>query len=376
MNLLVAIDMAACSNFAEALKMIWDSGDAALPIDQRLPIESRQKLAVQLKASSVIDKNLERISLSNAQPVEQGDALVIATSGSTGDSKGVVHTHGSIRAAIMATGERLKCSSHDHWLACISLAHVGGLSVVVRALHFGSTLSITDRSDQREIDIAVKNGATMTSLVPTSLQRLDVTNFRAVLVGGSQISGTLPPNAISTYGLTETMGGVVYNSQPLGDVEIKISDDSEIFVRTKSLLRCYRDGTDPKTTDGWLPTGDLGEMQEGKLAVHGRKDDLIKTGGFKVWPKSVEDVILNIDGVSECVVRGVPDDKWGSAVSAWIVLDKSRASIDLKTVRSFVKQSLPDYCAPKIIINVSEIPRTALGKVRIAELLNLKSLNT
>ena len=376
MNLLVAIDMAACSNFAEALKMIWDSGDAALPIDQRLPIESRRKLAAQLRASSVIDKNFELISLSNAQPIEQGDALVIATSGSTGDSKGVVHTHDSIRAAVLATGERLECSKRDHWLACISLAHVGGLSVVVRAMHYESTLSIIDRSDQSEIDYAIKSGATMTSLVPTSLQRLNVTGFRAVLIGGSRILGTLPPNAISTYGLTETMGGVVYDSQPLGGVEIKISDDSEIFIKAKSLLRCYRDGTDPKTSDGWLPTGDLGEMQDGKLAVHGRKDDLIKTGGFKVWPKSVEDVILKIGGVSECVVRGVPDEKWGSAVSAWIVLDRSRTSIDLETVRSFVKQSLPDYCAPKTITNVSEIPRTALGKVRTAELLKLKALKT
>ncbi len=374
MNSLVALDMPASQEFVGALKSIWDSGDAALPIDQRLPHHARQKLVKQFSASAVIEGDNLRTDLSGGEPVEQGDALVIATSGSTGEPKGVVHTHGSIDAAVLTTGGRLKCSSHDHWLACLSLAHVGGLSVVLRALHFGSDLTLSSRADQKTLMAALDKGATMTSLVPTALQSVDISKFKTVLIGGAPAAGELPSNAISTYGLTETMGGVVYDGVPLDGVEVRIADDSEILIRSRTSLRCYRDGTNPTMKHGWLPTGDLGEMIDGRLLVHGRRDELINTGGFKVWPTAVEKLINNVDGVTDCVVRGLADEKWGSVVSAWIVLADLKVRLDLDDVREQVKRSLPDYCAPHRLFIVDRIPRSALGKVQISELLNLKTV--
>jgi len=365
---LVAIDMPAGVTFVNVLRKVWDSGDAVLPIDQRLPEVARKNLITQFKVSSLIGADGLRVKVAPGEPVDEGDALVVATSGSTGEPKGVVHTHGSIKAAVANTGARLGCSAADHWLACISLAHVGGLSVVLRALHFGSQLTIESRADKATIESAVKNGTNMTSLVPTILHSVDISNFKTVLVGGAHTSTNLPSNAISTYGLTETFGGVVYNGEPIDGVEIRIGTDSAIEIRCDSLLRTYRNGIDPKNSEGWLHTGDLGEFKDGKLTVLGRKDDLIKTGGYKVWPITVEDSLRKHEVVADVVVAGTPDEKWGQTVTAWVVLRSDTRSLRLEDLSKHVRLTLPDYCAPKKVFIVDEIPRSSLGKALMSEL--------
>jgi len=367
-NSLVAIDMPANKSFVDALQSIWSAGDAALPLDQRLPLAMRRNLVQRFEAAAVIDSSLNTTRLPKSRPVEPGDAMVVATSGSTGEPKGAVHTHASIKAAVDASSQRLGCDETDHWLACISLAHVGGLSVVLRALQLGSGLTVSDKTDQTAIDRALADGATMVAVVPTMLKRLALGRFKKVLVGGSEIDFELPANAIATYGLTETFGGVVYDSLPLDGVEIRIAEDSGIEVKSPSCMRCYRDGSNPFTEDHWLPTGDLGRLEDGRLTVEGRSDDQIKTGGYKVWPHQVERVISAIDGVADCVVRGVPDAKWGQAVSAWIVVADSSRGVALEDIRKHVKNFLPDYCAPRFVQFLDRIPRSPLGKVLLSEL--------
>jgi O-succinylbenzoic acid--CoA ligase len=366
---LVAIDMAAGEAFVQVLKMIWLSGDAALPVDQRLSDSARKNLITQFRVSSIVGADGLRVKVANGEPIAEGDALVVATSGSTGEPKGVVHTHSSIRAAVANTGARLGCSSSDHWLACISLAHVGGLSVVLRALHFGSQLTIKPHANKATIDAAVENGANMTSIVPAILDSVDVSRFKTVLVGGGRTPTTLPSNAIATYGLTETFGGVVYNGRPIGGVEIRIGADSEIEIRCDSLLRTYRNGVDPKDKDGWLRTGDLGELNDGILSVLGRQDDLIKTGGYKVWPITVENSLRQHDAVVDVVVTGTPDEKWGQAVTAWVVLRHDTKQLRLDDLSKHVRSTLPDFCTPKRVYIVDEIPRSSLGKTLIKELI-------
>ena len=372
MHSLVALDIKPSHNFLDLLNKTWDEGDAVLPIDQRLPQSAKQQLVKDLGASWIVANDGNKVKLDNGYQVDEGDALVIATSGTTGNPKGVVHTHAAIIASVTAGGTRLGCCASDHWLACLPLAHVGGLSVLLRAQHYKSQLSIVDGVVQSSIVNAIDAGANLTSLVPSSLRKLDVSGFRAVLVGGSATHTDLPVNAISTYGLTETMGGVAYNGVALDGVEIRSSDSGEIEVRGEMLFRVYRDGTNPKYEGGWFATGDLGEINNGVLAVHGRRDDLINTGGYKVWPKSVENSINQIPGVVDCVVMGLPDEKWGAAVCAWIILQDSTQSLKLDDARRHVKKTLPDYCAPQRIFIVDQIPRSVLGKVRTADLLTLR----
>ena len=341
MHSLVALDIKPSHNFLDLLNKTWDEGDAVLPIDQRLPQSAKQQLVKDLGASWIVANDGNMVKLDNGYQVDEGDALVIATSGTTGNPKGVVHTHASIIASVTAGGTRLGCCASDHWLACLPLAHVGGLSVLLRAQHYKSQLSIVDGVVQSSIVNAIDAGANLTSLVPSSLRKLDVSGFRAVLVGGSATHTDLPVNAISTYGLTETMGGVAYNGVALDGVEIRSSDSGEIEVRGEMLFRVYRDGTNPKDEGGWFATGDLGEINNGVLAVHGRRDDLINTGGYKVWPKSVENSINQIPGVVDCVVMGLPDEKWGAAVCAWIILQDSTQSLKLDDARRHVKKNTP-----------------------------------
>lgn len=358
--------------FANYLGQIWDEGDALLPLDQRLPALAKQQLLKQFGASWLISDSGEKVKLDNGFAVEPNDALVIATSGSTGEPKGVVHTHESITASVIAGGDRLGCSSVDHWLSCLPLAHVGGLSVLLRARHYKSELSFADSVDQLSIDAAIKRGADLTSLVPTVLRKLNIDSFRSVLVGGSALLSDMPANAITTYGLTETMGGVAYNGRTLDGAEIQVNNESEIMVRGAMLFRAYRHGSNPKSESGWFATGDLGQIIDGVLAVHGRKDDLINTGGYKVWPRIVENSINQITEINECVVKGIPDETWGQVVCAWIVLQNQNQPLSLNDVRQHVRRTLPDYCAPKQIFIVDQIPRSALGKVRLSDLLNLK----
>src|SRR5690606_20754950 len=130
-------------------------------------------------------------------------------------------------------------------------------------------------------------------------------------LGGQAPPADRPANVIATYGMTETRSGVVYDGLPLDGVEVRIEPNGEIHLRAPMLLRCYRDGTDPKLADGFYPTGDLGAMDGDQLRVHGRRDDLIITGGENVWPAAVERVLLGHPKVAEVAIVGRPDPEWG-----------------------------------------------------------------
>lgn len=369
MNRLVALDMPGNAIFVDAMKRIWDAGDAIFPIDQRLPDAARVSLLHEMAPSAIIDANGTETMLSDGQPVETGDALVIATSGSTGSPKGVVLTHGRIAASAAASNRRLETTSHDHWLACLPLSHMGGLSVVTRALHAGCQLTVHPSFEASRVEESTRKGVTMTSLVATVLRRVDASLFRTILLGGSAAPDHTPENVVITYGMTETGSGVVYDGVPLDGVEVRLSTEDEISLRAPMLLRCYRDGTDPKDTDGWFLTGDIGEFaSDGRLVVHGRRGDLIITGGENVWPQRVEAVLALHPRINEVVVRGVPDFEWGQRVVAWITTVENDVVI-LDEVREWVKNLLPAYCAPKSIHILNALPRTTSGKVDVQRLL-------
>ena len=296
------------------------------------------------------------------EPVDDGDALVIATSGSTGDPKLVVLTHAAVEASARATSARLGIDpSTDRWLACLPLSHVGGLSVVTRSLVTGTPCTVHERFDAAAVEQAASEGCTRTSLVPTALARIDPAAFRTILVGGQAPPPDRPPNVIATYGLTETGSGIAYDGIPLDGVEIRIVD-GQIHVRGPMLLRTYRNGDDPKDDDGWLPTGDAGSFTDGRLTVHGRIGDLIITGGENVWPAAVERVLATHPAVAEVVVVGRPDPEWGQRVVAIVVPRDSTAPPTLDDLRAHVREVLPRYAAPRALELVDALPRTSSGK--------------
>lgn len=362
MRRLVALDLPGGQRFVDELRRAWDSGDAVLPIDQRIDHATKSDLVRQLGASVVVDPNDES-ETSNGRPIEGGDALVMATSGTTGVAKGVVLTHQAIRASAQASSRALDVTVDDQWLACLPLSHVGGLSVVTRSLVMGTRVTIHHGFDADAVTTAARNGCSLVSLVPATLGRIDPSMFRLVLLGGSRPPVDRPTNVVATYGLTETGSGVVYDGRPLDGVEISIGADDEILIRGPMVMRGYRDGSSAIDDGGWLHTGDAGSYSDGILRVTGRLDDLIKTGGEKVWPDAVEKSLVDlVDPDLMCVV-GIDDAEWGQKV----VLVTTMSGLDLAMVKAKVGESLPAFAAPKVIVRVDSLPRSAIGKIRRQE---------
>jgi acyl-CoA synthetase (AMP-forming)/AMP-acid ligase II len=190
--------------------------------------------------------------------------------------------------------------------------------------------------------------------------------------------------------MTETGSGVVYGDGPLDGVEIAIRADEdpsetaaadpataetigEILIRAPMLFRCYRDGTDGRITgpDGrpdWFATGDAGRLsRDGTLTVSGRIEDVITTGSEKVWPDAVERVLAAHPGVAEVAVWKRADPEWGERVVAWIVPSDEHTP-SLEQLRDLVAETLAPWAAPKELVVVDDLPRTAAGKIRRREL--------
>ncbi len=361
---LVALDVPGGPAFVNALRDVWDGGDAAFPVDQRLPHAAKAALIASMAAGVVVDTTGTWSPLDDGRPVEPGDALVVATSGATGTPKGVVLTHDAVVASARATSARLEVTQDDHWLACLPLAHVGGLSVVTRAMVMATSLTVLPAF---EPDAVMAVGASHVSLVATALRRIDPRPFRTILLGGSAPPSDRPANVVTTYGMTETGSGVVYDGRSIDGVDVRLADDGEVLLRGPMLLRAYRDGGDP-FVDGWLPTGDLGRwLADGRLHVDGRRGDLVITGGENVWPEPVESVLRGVPGVADVAVAGLPDEEWGQVLTAFVVAAGSGPP-SLATLRDAVKATMPAHCAPRRLVLVDAVPRTALGKVRREEL--------
>ncbi|MGO9964130.1 MAG: class I adenylate-forming enzyme family protein, partial [Acidimicrobiales bacterium] len=169
-----------------------------------------------------------------------------------------------------------------------------------------------------------------------------------------------------------TGSGVVYDGVGLEGVEVRITL-GEVLLRCPMLLRCYRDGTDPKTADGWFATGDAGHIDAaGRLSVHGRLDDLVISGGENIWPAQVEAVLRSHPSVGDVAVGGRADPEWGSRLVAYVVASPAAEGAEPATIlaelRELVRDELAPFAAPRELIVVKRLPRSAIGKVQRSEL--------
>lgn len=362
---MIAIALPPGPEFVRALSTAWDSGDAVAPIDLRLPAAARAELVQHLAPATLIDATGTE-ELDNPREMDSDDALVVTTSGSTGDPKAVVLTHTGLAASAHATHDYLDVDpAGDKWLSCLPLVHVGGLGVVTRSLITSTPLVVHPGFDSAAVLDAAEAGVTLTSLVPTTLARISPTTFRKILVGGSAPPPDRPANVIATYGLTETGGGVVYEGHALDGVEMRIDPGGVISLRGPSLLRCYLGGYDPKDADGWFATGDLGEIDaQGKLRVFGRKGELIISGGENVWPGPVERRLLTHPGIGDVAVVGREHPEWGEQVTAIVVVATGAEAPTLAELREWVGEEMAPFAAPRSLEIVESLPRTSIGKLR------------
>ncbi len=341
----------------------WERGDAVAPLDMRLPRPALQAAIAALDPTAIVDA--EGLTSRRGQGAEEGDAAVLVTSGTTSDPKAVVLSKEAIEASAAATSARLGVQpDQDVWLACIPLSHVGGFSVVCRAILGGSKLVVHERFDAQAAMEVAATAPTLVSLVPAAYRQIRPEVFSKILLGGAAPPEGLAENVVTTYGLTESGSGVVYDGVPLSGVEISFGNNNEILIRAPMLGSRYRNGTPVADADGWFHTGDGGAWDDsGRLIVHGRISEVINTGGEKVWPTEVEAVLSRDPSVSEVAVWRRPDPKWGERVVAWVVPSKGQEPL-LADLAGVVRESLSPWAAPKELVLVDFLPRTPSGKLR------------
>jgi len=321
------------------------------------------------------------------EPLEHDDVvLVVPTSGSTGEPKGVLLTAANLRASAEATQRRL--GGPGQWLLAIPPTHIGGVQVLVRSLLAGTEPVVLPAGPFR-VDVFAEHTAQLTgqrryvSLVPTQLRRLlaagatdALTAYDAVLLGGAAAPAALLAEAraagvlvVTTYGMSETSGGCVYDGTPLDGVEVRL-EAGRVVLSGTVVARGYRLRPDLTALcfrgDGGFTTSDLGRLrQDGTLQVLGRADDVIVTGGENVPPAAVVARLEEHPAVVEVAVVGVPDPEWGERVVAVAVLS---AELSLAQAREHVALRLPRAYAPRELRVVPSLPHLASGKIDHAAL--------
>jgi len=354
------------------------SGAALFPLDRRLAPQERARLLAQARPTFVIDGDPGGPRRVDAgEPVRPDVAVVMATSGSTGNPKLVELTRPAVDSAVDASLAALEAGPSDRWLCCLPLSHMGGLLSVLRALRHNSRPMVHATFDAAAV-MADGEGA-FVALVPTMLRRLlrlgcDLGRFGLLLLGGAPVPPSLAAEAtaaggriVQTYGLTESCGGVVYDGSPLAGVGVRISGKSEgdgegeVELGGPTLMAGYR--LDPRATaarftaDGWLRTGDVGELgAEGRLRIHGRHDEVVITGGEKVWPAEVEGALSGHPQVASVEVRGIDDPEWGRRVVAYVVPVDPAEPPTLESLRAFASETVARYKAPAelVLVETSE----------------------
>ena len=382
----------ATPRLVESLAAALDgTGPAILPLDAGLPAGRLAELIVALGPGSIEDaEGVTTVRSAENEGVAEGTAVVVGTSGSTGAPKGVELSAAALRHSARASLDRLGARPGERWLCCLPATHVAGLAVLVRSLVSGTEPVLAERADAATLAAGAGSGCAHISLVPTQLQRLlqeadppgPLAGFSSVLLGGAAAPAGLLAAAraggvpvVTTYGMTETCGGCVYDGVPLDGVRVAVRGESgRIWIGGPVLFSGYRGhrghrGGAAALRDSWFRTGDLGRLDSsGRLTVRGRADDVINTGGHKVVPGEVAAALQACPGVKDVAVVGQPDPEWGERVIAVVVPTDPEDPPALELLRLHVRERLPRYAAPSKIVMVDAVPMLPSGKHDVVRL--------
>jgi O-succinylbenzoic acid--CoA ligase len=335
------------------------------------------------------------------------------TSGTTNFPKTVPIKRKNIIAAARSSLMNIPMNANDLWLHVLPLHHIGGISIITRALLSGSGLFYLPEFNAELVSKIFKLNAHIkgASLVPTQLRRLfqfddlKVKNsFKAVLLGGGPISEELIGESrgrgipvIPSFGMTETSAqciamplsdcgnGPAYScGKPLQGIDVQLRPDSDsdgsfvLWLRGDQIFDGYLEqhlNAEAFDNDGWFNTGDYATIDEkGYLSIIMRRSDRIVSGGENINPVEIENLLLSYPGIKDIAVVGLPDSEWGQITTAAVVLSNDRQLVTINNLKSFLSQKISPFKIPKQLFVVSEIPRTASGKIKRYEL--LKDLTT
>jgi malonyl-CoA/methylmalonyl-CoA synthetase len=324
-------------------------------------------------------------------------AMVAYTSGTTGRPKGAMLTRGNLRSGAEALVEAWRWTPDDRLVHALPMFHMHGLGAAINgSFAAGASMVVLPRFDADAVVAAVReHDATMFFGVPTMYARLrdagrlpDLAHLRLLVSGSAPLDPVLfhavaeqaGQAPVERYGMTETVmlcsnpvdgerrAGSV--GLPLPGVDVRLGESGAVEVNGPNVFRGYWERPDATaaafTDDGWFRTGDIGERDpDGYLRLVGRASDLIITGGYNVYPREVEDAILEHPDVVDAAVVGLPDDTWGETVTAWVVLREGARYDDLAAeLGAHVEPLLAAYKRPRRWTVTDALPRNAMGKVR------------
>ncbi len=326
----------------------------------------------------------------------------LLTSGSSGAPRAIGFDHDALAASAAAVTRRLALTSNDRWGLCLSVGHVGGMSLVVRAVMNGSSVRLWRSFDANAVaGAAVAGDLTHLAVVPVMLHRIlaRLTEapeaLRCVLVGGAAASPALLDQAwraglpvAPTWGMTETASQVATAppqlarrfpgtvGRPIAGVEVRAGRGNVLSVRGPTLASVAIPGpgcpAEPLRAgpDSWFDTRDVGRVDDdGLVWIEGREDAIIVSGGLNVSPREVERVIETLPGVARAVVFGAPSEEWGQVVVA-VVEPDGPTGVSAPDIERHCRARLARGRWPRRIVVVDELPRTRTGKVmraRVAE---------
>ena len=325
--------------------------------------------------------------------VPEAIALLAYTSGTTGRPKGALLSHANLHATAEALRLAWRWTPEDRLVHALPLFHMHGLGVALHGtLQAGAAALLLPRFEPGEVLEAVERfGATLFFGVPTMLHRLvehpqaaQLARLRLLVSGSAALDAELHARlaartgqaTLERYGMTET-GMLVSNPVdgprqpgsvgfPLPGVELRLGASGEIEVRGPNVFAGYLDRPEANAEafsgDGWFRTGDLGALDaDGRLRINGRAKELVISGGYNVYPREVEEVLLAHPAIREAAVVGTPSAEWGEVVTAYLVSERELAPAEL---RAHCAERLAAYKHPRIVHRVDALPRNALGKLQ------------
>src|SRR5438874_258851 len=318
-------------------------------------------------------------------------ALLLYTSGTTGRPKGALLDHGNLLAQGRGVVEAWRWTAEDRLVLALPLFHVHGLAIALHGSLIGGGCAVLVPFSPETVVRELQAGGTMFFGVPAMYQRLcdyldqhpaDLRQVRLFVAGSAPLPVTLFERCerilgqpvFERYGITE--GGMVVSNPydgprqpgrvgyPLPGVEVRLGEQDEVQLKGGQVFKGYWRNPAASAdvfTEGWFRTGDIGEIgEDGTLAIRGRIKELIISGGYNVYPREVEMILEQHPAVAEVAVAGLPSDRWGEEVTAFVV---ARSPVDAQELIAYTRERLSTYKCPRVVRFIEAIPRNAMGKV-------------
>ena len=309
----------------------------------------------------------------SSKSVKSDISLLVATSGSTGTPKEIGITSAALLASARASNKFLKATKGQTWSLLLPLTHIAGINVLVRSIELES-----EPIDLRN-HVGTYPDADFTAIVPTQLFNAlngdadllsHLKGTKAVLVGGAALSEELRSqgiasgiNIITTYGMTETCGGCIYNGEALDGVNFELTENQRVKISGPVLA-------DVEKESGWFLTQDIGVILDGKLKVIGRADDVIITGGENISLSAIESELNKKFPQLLVAAFATSDSKWGQALH--VAVQTQDENLKPQISQALVS-AIGNHAKPKSVILLDKLPQIGVGKVDRTSLAKLVS---